>query len=103
MAAVAGIKGDVSVHDVASGRVLQTVPFGGERVEDLFLSEDGRSLYLVGAARTFARWDIGARRFRWRSDGAGARHVQVSADGRKVVTLASDGTVTQWGRSTGTG
>ncbi|GAA0486268.1 hypothetical protein GCM10009544_54610 [Streptomyces stramineus] len=99
--AVEGPGGDVSVYDVLSGRRLQTVPLGGEPVQNLFLSEGGGSLYVIGAKRTFARWDTGARRFRWRSDGAGAWSVKVSADGGKVVTLASDGTVTQWGAAHG--
>ncbi|BCK70552.1 hypothetical protein Srufu_045050 [Streptomyces libani subsp. rufus] len=100
-AAVENVQGAVDLYDVGSGRKMQSVRLDGEKVTALALAGRGHALFLDGSRGTFARWDLDAQRFRWRSDEPNGARVTSSADGRTVLTLADSGALTRWDADTG--
>ncbi|UKY50846.1 toll/interleukin-1 receptor domain-containing protein [Streptomyces inhibens] len=99
-AAMENTQGAVDLYDVGSGRKLQSVRLNGEKVNAFALAAGGSSLFLDGG-KTFARWDLDERRFRWQSDEPNGVKVAASEDGRTVITLADNGTLTRWDTDTG--
>ncbi|MFI6766587.1 toll/interleukin-1 receptor domain-containing protein [Streptomyces sp. NPDC050355] len=100
-AAVENTEGGVDIHALPTGRKVQTARLPGEAVGSFALAATGRSLFLDGAERTFARWDLDEGRLRWRSDEPNGARVAVSKDGRTVATLTDGGTLTRWDVDTG--
>lgn len=100
-AAVENTKGAVDLYAVPSGRRVQTARLKDEPVGAFALTATGRSLFLKGTGRTFARWDLDERRLRWQSDEPSGARVAVSEGGRTVVTLTDGGTLTRWDVDTG--
>ncbi|WP_158761855.1 WD40 repeat domain-containing protein [Streptomyces sp. NRRL S-146] len=99
--------GAVYVVDPSTRRVRTPIPLvprsDSHRGLASVLSEDGRIAvrFLVGEDESLTAWDIDRRQILWRSDNGGAWHVAASADGKTLVTLSTDGTVTQWDPLTG--
>ncbi|MFH8899125.1 toll/interleukin-1 receptor domain-containing protein [Streptomyces coeruleorubidus] len=101
IAVIARPAGGLSVRDTNTGSLHQSVPSTAGRFLSLALASKSGHLFLVGEDESLTAWDTDRRQILWRSDNAGAWHVAASTDGQTLVTLSTDGAVTQWDPLTG--
>lgn len=90
------------VWDVASGRLLLTIPSPGEPISDVKFSPDGSRLAISSYDGTARVYDLSGREliiFRGHQDKATG--VVFSPDGRRIATSSADKTARLWDVSTG--
>ncbi|WP_338749603.1 YncE family protein [Janibacter alittae] len=96
---------DLSVIDVAKGKVTSTIPLGGDNPRGIEVSPDSSTAYvaLMGADRTVAvDLDSGAVDADFTDTGDGPRHLVLSPEGEHLyVTNNNSGTVSEVDTATG--
>lgn len=94
--------GTVGVWDAVSGAALGRLDGHRGRVRDVTLAADGVTAVTAGEDGTARVWELGARRERRRVDvGASLQSARLTPDGRHLVVLAEDQSLSFWDASTG--
>jgi len=96
--AVGGENHCVTIWDVASGRLLVTLPGIAHRVLTLTYSPDGKSLASAGEDRAIHLWDplTGQERLTLRGHAAKINSVAFSPDGQYLASGSHDGAIRLW-------
>ena len=95
--------GAISLHEVASGKLVRRITGHGDRIASLKFSADGKRLLSASGDRTVRLWDV--------ADGREllllAGHFAAVADARfaatedKILTASADGSVRTWDAASG--
>jgi YVTN family beta-propeller protein len=94
----------MSVVDVASARLVTTIPIGGAYPRGIAISPDSKTAFVaVMGSQRIAKVDLASRKVStFASTGNGPRHIVISPDGRYLyVTNNSSGTVSKVNASSG--
>jgi WD40 repeat protein/tRNA A-37 threonylcarbamoyl transferase component Bud32 len=92
--------GVIRLWDLARLKSTASLQWGGDSVEALAFSADGKTL--VSANEGLCFWDLGRRSLRevvYRQQGGPIRSLNLSLDGKRLITGESDGAVNVWNLS----